>query len=293
MKILDPVSITDATLVSSSLTEADHQVWAVGTTYALGDKVIKGHVRWESAKAANVGKDPEIDDGTNWFALGATNRWAMFDKAVGSASVGTSPITAVLNPGEAITSLALLDLTATSVQVAVVADSVTIYDKTYVMADLRPVAGWFDYFFEPLSKQSDLIIEDLPPFGTITVTIAGTSVGTLAVGRTYDIGRTGINPEISIIDYSKKDTDDYGVTSVIERGYSKRIVCDVIVQSNRTDAIAKKLSEIRAKPVIWIAHDGLSFSSLVAYGYYKDWGINITYPFAGICEGRLTIEGLT
>lgn len=293
MKILEPIAITDAMLVSSSLAEADHPAWAAGTTYALGDKVIKGHVRWESSKAANVGKDPEIDDGTNWFSLGATNRLAMFDKAVGSASVGTSPITVVLNPGEAITSIALLDLTATSVQIAVVADSTTIYDKNYVMADLRPVSGWFDYFFEPLSAQTDLIVEDLPPFGTITVTITGTSIGTLAVGRTYNIGRTGTNPEISIIDYSKKDTDDYGVTSVIERGYSKRIVCDVIVQANRTDAIAKKLSEIRAKPVIWIAHDGLSFSSLVAYGYYKDWGINITYPHAGICEGRLTIEGLT
>lgn len=293
MKILEPVVLTDAMLVSSSLTEADHPVWSAATTYALGDKVIKGHVRWESASASNLNHDPETDDGTHWFALGATNRWAMFDRAVGSASVGTSPITVVIDVGVAITALALLDIIATSVQVAVVVDAATIYDKTYVMEDARPVEGWFDYYFAPLEAQTDLIIEDLPPFGEVTVTINGTSVGTLAIGRIHDLGRTRENPEISIVDYSKKETDDFGVTTVLARGYSKRVVADVIVQANRTDTVAKKLADIRAVPVIWIAHDGMNFSSLVVYGYYKDWGINITYPHAGICEGRLTIEGLT
>ena len=293
MKILEPVVITDAMLISSSLPEDDHPVWAVGTTYALGDKVIKGHVRWESAQAANIGHDPESDDGTWWISLGATNRWAMFDQAVGSSSVGTSPFAVVINTGTAITSLALLDLAATSVQVAVTADATTLYDKTYVMEDARPVTGWFDYFFEPLAKQTELIVEDLPPFGDVTVTINGTGVGTLAVGRMYDMGRTRENPEVSIVDYSKKETNTFGVTTVLERGYSKRIVADVIIQANRTDVVAKKLADIRAVPVIWIAHDGLNYSSLVAYGYYKDWGINISYPHAGICEGRLTIEGLT
>lgn len=293
MKILEPIAITDAMLVSSSLTEADHPAWSVGTTYALGDKVIKGHVRWESAKAANVGKDPEIDDGTNWFRLGATNRWAMFDQAVGSASVGASLIKVSLNPGTSITSLALLDIVASSVRIVVTADAATIYDKTTAMLDMRPNEGWFDYFFEPLASQTEFFADDLPPMGSIAITVYGTEIGTLAIGRMYDLGRTSENPEISIIDYSKKETDDYGVTTVIRRGYSKRIVADVIVPANRTDSIAKKLSSIRATPVIWIAHDGLNFSSLVAYGYYKDWGINITYPHAGICEGRLTIEGLT
>ena len=292
MKILEPVVITDAMLVSSSLTEADHPAWAAGTAYALGDKVIKGHKRWESAKAANTGHDPETDDGTWWFSLGATNRWAMFDQAVGSSSVGTSPITVALNVGVAITALALLDLAATSVQVVVTASGATIYDKTYVMEDARPVSGWFDYFFEPLAKQTELIVEDLPPLGELAVTINGTSVGTLAVGRMYDMGRTREKPEVSIIDYSKKNTNDFGVTTVVERGYSKRIVADVIIPANRTDAVANKLAEVRAVPVIWIARDGLNYSCLVAYGYYKDWGINISYPHAGICEGRLTIEGL-
>ena len=293
MKFLEPVVLSDAMLVSSSLPENEHPAWAAGTTYALGDKVIKGHVRWESAKAANVGKDPELDDGTSWFRLGATNRWAMFDKAVGSLSMGTAPITVTLNVGVAITALALLDIAATTVRVEVVVGSVTVYDKTYALDDSRPLAGWFDYFFEPLSKQTELIIEDLPPFGEVTVTVDGTSVGTLAVGRMHDLGRTREKPDIAIVDYSKKESDEFGVTTVLERGYSKRITANMIVPAPRVDAVARKLAEIRATPVIWIAHDGLNYSSLVAYGYYKDWGINITYPHAGICEGRLTIEGLT
>ena len=54
----------------------------------------------------------------------------------------------------------------------------------------------------------------------------------------YDMGRTREKPEVSIIDYSKKNTNDFGVTTVVERGYSKRIVADVIIPEGGQNQVA-------------------------------------------------------
>ena len=40
MKVIQPHTITDSTLTSSTVTEADHSAWAGGTTYAEDDYVI-------------------------------------------------------------------------------------------------------------------------------------------------------------------------------------------------------------------------------------------------------------
>ncbi len=293
MKFLQPITLSDAMLVSSSIPEADHAAWVAGTTYAAGEKVIKGHRRWESAKASNVGHDPQGSDPTWWNDLGPTSRWAMFDRAVGTVAVGTNPITVVLNPGTPINALAFLFLVASWVRVEVTFNSSTIYDRTFGLADVRLNAGWFDYFFEPLARQTTLIVSDLPPVGTITITIAGTECGMLAVGRMYEVGKTAASPKVSLVDFSRKETDAYGVTTFVERGFSKKIECDVIVPFARAEAVDKKIAEIRAQPVIWIGGNGLDTGLLVIYGIAADWGIVVSYPHAGISDASLTIEGIT
>lgn len=40
MRVLRSITVTESVLVSSSLTEADYAVWASGTSYAIGDRVI-------------------------------------------------------------------------------------------------------------------------------------------------------------------------------------------------------------------------------------------------------------
>src|SRR3546814_19750231 len=40
MKVVQPVPVTDAILVASSVAETDFPAWAVGSTYGLGDRVI-------------------------------------------------------------------------------------------------------------------------------------------------------------------------------------------------------------------------------------------------------------
>lgn len=294
MKILTPITIADSNFVSSTVPETDHAAWSSGSTYALGDKVIlvSTHRIYESVQAGNTNHNPATDDGTWWLDIAPTNRWAMFDRVVGTVtSVGIGPIVVAIEPDERINMLAMLNMVAESVRVQVVFDAVELYDQTFNMEDRRLTMGLWEYFFEPLDAQTSLVVDELPPVGEITITIDGTACGTLLVGREFFIGETLRAPQISITDYSRKEFDEFGNITIIERTYAKRYEVDVIVQSNRVDGIAKKLAEVRATPTLYIGDDRNIYESLLAYGIYRDFDITIAYPSYSDC--RLTIESLT
>lgn len=295
MNLIQPVSMTDALLISSTAPETDYSAWAAGTAYALGDRCIRTatHRIYERRVAGTTAAAPEADT-INWLDIGPTNRWAMFDGTVGSVTTLATPLTVTLAPGP-ISHLALLDLQATSVRVQMTdgAGGPGVYDRTFTMADAAPIVDYWDYFFGEPGMQTELIVADLPPYynGRITVTINnGTTAacGTLVAGTNVEIGDTHYGVSIGILDYSRKETDDFGVTTVVPRAYAKRIDVPVLCENTRLDYIVKKLAEVRAIPCVWVAMN--SHSSMIVYGFYKDWSIDIQY-FTH-CEARLTIEGL-
>ena len=294
MKFINPTPITDAILVSSSVPENDYAAYNPATTYALADTVITTatHKIYESLQNANTGH--ALTDTAWWVELGATNRWKMFDQGVGSQTSQATSIAVVLEPG-LVNSLALLDIIAATVQVSVVADSATIYDQTFTIGDDAILFDWYDYFFEDIDPQTELTVVGLPVYsgGQITVTISHPTTakcGTLAVGRLVDIGETRFGARVGITDYSRKETDIYGNTTVTERSYAKRIDAELIVLNSRLDYVTKKLADVRATPVVWITDDAITYGSMTIYGFYKDWGINVAYPLHS--EASLTIEGL-
>lgn len=299
MKFIKPTIITDAMLISSTVSETDYTAWNAATAYALGDRCIRTatgtHKIYERAVPGTTATAPESDT-TNWIEVGATNRWKMFDQAVGSVTSVATPLTVVLAPG-LVQSLALLDITASTVRVSMLdaPAGTTVFDQTYAMIDDVPIADWYEYYFGELALQTEfLIIDDLPPYsaGRITVTLNAPTTaecGTLVVGRPIEIGVTTLGAGVGIIDYSRKETDAYGVTSVLERAYAKRVDVPVWCATNRLDYIVRQLADVRAIPCVWIASD--NHDALVVYGFFKDWNIDIRYQ--DDCEARLTIEGLT
>lgn len=296
LRFLDHTLITDALLTSSTAPETDYAAWSGATTYAATQRVIltSTHRIYESAQAGNLNHNPATDDGTWWIDVGPTNRWKMFDQTVGTVTSITTPLTVVLQPG-IINGLAMLDVSATDVEVEMT-DGVAgpvVYSKTTDMSDEAILVDWWDYFFEPIVPKTTLILDDLPPYstGVLTVTINATTTaacGTLAVGDFITLGKTRYGASIGIIDYSRKETDDFGVTSVIERSYAKKLDLDFTLNNLKVDYVALKLAGIRATPVVWVASS--QYSSMIVYGFYKDWGVSINYPKHS--EASLSIEGL-
>lgn len=292
MRYIVPTPITDSMLVSSSVPEDEHPAWSAPTAYSLGARVIYAHAIYERLVPGTTATAPDVD-AANWVRLGPTNRWAMLDGAVGTATQAIDTLTVVLRPGQ-VRGLALLDMDVESVRVTMTVGDAVIYDTTVdPLATQEECDEWFGYFFETIQRRRVVTINDLPPFGEgeITIALQGTgliSVGTLVVGAMYGLGNTLANPRIGIVDYSRKVTDEFGVTSVAQRAYSRRMSVEVLLPTSAVDVTSSRLARIRAQPVVWIGSDRLD--GLVVYGFVKDWSIAIPGQVNSTCS--LEIEGL-
>lgn len=270
LQLLQPIAVTPAILSASSIPENDYAEWSAGVTYPLGARVIMAatHRIYESGAAGNVGNDPSGTSG-KWRDVGPTNRWAMFDQALGSVSTATNALTVVL-AASTVDALALLDVTGTSVRVESAG-----YDRT-----LAPNASGTVTFL------------DLPRSAApITVTVNGNGavgVGTLLIGKLVALGATVDSPKASITDFSRKEADEFGDVQVVERAWAKRMSVQAMIQTEAIDVVAGRIAAVRATPSLWIGKDGLE--TLTAYGFFKDFSIARD---TNVSRLSLSVEGLS
>lgn len=303
MKITKPIAVTDDTLVSCSVAENDYPVWESGTTYAAGQKVIMTtgvHSIFESVAGGNVGNDPSTTTGF-WIDLGPTNRWAMFDQAVGTVTEDALEIVTVIELADAdgVDALALLDLSGETALIELIdaADAV-LYSEERPLIDYDDAApGWYSYFFGEQAPVANLVLLGLPFYYsarlrvTISAAAGNVSIGTLAFGRAVEIGITEWAPEIGITDYSTKETDEFGVKRVVERRYASVMSCDLKIPHRDLRAMFRLLAAIRATPVVWIGSEDQLFDVTIVYGFYRGFNIILKNTRYSFCS--LEIEGLT
>ena len=296
MRYIVPTAIVDSMLVSSSIAETDHAAWVSGTTYATGVRTIRAatHSIYERL-TDGAGTTPPESDATNWVRVGPTNRWAAFDQAVGTRSTAYETLAFTIEPGIA-RGLALLDLDTEGATIVMTAGGETVYSRDIAPIETQEACEtWYDYFFEAIQRRTAIVLTDLPPYTegviTVTLTASGTnvSVGTCAVGPVYDLGTVLTSPRIGILDYSRKVTDEFGVTSVVERSYARRMALELLLPTISVDTATLRLARVRAKPVVWIASE--QFDSLSIYGWLKDWSVLIAGLVNSTCS--LEVEGLT
>lgn len=295
--IIEPVPVDDTNFVSSTVPENDFPEFDPATTYNLGDRVIVTtgyHLVYESLENNNLGKFPP-DNPLSWVEVGPTNRWALFDQSGGTVTTGNSPLEFSVT-GDRATSLGLFELQANSVRVrAFNAIEGTYYDKTYILEDKAIVEDWFAYFFAKIDQQSELIVTDIPPVSDSTYTITLESggevkVGTFVMGQFETFGFAEYGVRVGIIDYSRKEVDQFGRATFVQRGFAKRMDVTIWLDRSATDAVQRRLAQLRATPVIWVGANE-QYESMTVYGIYRDFSVDIAYPTKSLCT--LQIEGLT
>ncbi len=296
MRIIKPVAVTPAILTTSSVPEDDYPAWDVTAPYVVGDRRTYNHRNYE-ALVAHTGANPETDtsDPPKWLDLGATNRWRMFDDKVGSLTEQTGSIAVELQPGAVINSVALFNLLGRSATVTLTdpVDGI-VYQRTVSLVDAG-VSDWYEWFFLPIGRQTDFVLLDLPAYGTATlsVTIDNASdtaaVGHLVMGRQAELGVAVYGSGVGITDYSRKETDTFGNSVVVERSFSKRAEFDVVVDTPQIGRVQRLLASLRAQPVVWIGAEG--YESTFLFGYYRDFQISISGP--SVSDASITVEGLT
>ncbi len=328
LQLLQPIAITEAVLTSSSVSEDDAIEWTAAGGYALGQRVIRRstHRVWESVIDRNIGHDPATTTGA-WLDVGPTNRWAMFDQALGSVTTDEAPIVVTLRPGLAASGLAILDCNAATVRVQAPG-----YDRT-----VAPSGGSGGALFLDLSLAAGASITvTLTPFGKAATrvvwddgfawddsvawhdTVAGTAtaeppswadaegvsdvtkwrdsrggdgtvfVGTLLLGILRPLGITEGSATSGITDYSRRETDEFGETMIVPRAWAKRMAGKALIRTDAVDQVVGRIAAVRAVPSLWLGDAGVD--SLIVYGFFKDFSVEVGETLSKL---TLSIEGFS
>jgi hypothetical protein len=285
----------------SSVPENDFPLYNAATTYAVGAKVLDlaTHKIYSSVVASNVGKP--LTDTAYWLDNGYDNRWRMFDSSISSQTTGTSPITIGVVPASRFDSIVGLNVSASSITLNVVDPTAgLVYSKVIQMVNYVGINNWYDYFYKPMLRMTDFVIEDIPPVfsnSTISMSFYSTStpaIGTLIIGLSKTLGVSEWGAKLGIVDYSVKTVDTFGGYTIVPRNFSKRADFSIQVPTDQVDDVFTTLAAYRSTPIIYMGSNTgakQQFNSAILYGYYKDFSISIAYSGYSVCT--MQIEGLT
>ncbi len=293
-RVIRPLSIGPAQLVSSDVLEDDYTAWVAGT-YAVDTWVRHNHKVWQALKETT--KEPGVAGSEyDWNDGGATNRWKLTDKKVGSQTVRTGGMVYEFQVNGFVDSIAVLNIIADSVRITMT-DPVegVVFQQEAVTLDAG-VANWWQYFFKPIRRRKDVIIDGLPPYAGVVIKVelitgptTDARLGDLVLGSRFDIGYARWGSSVGIRDFTQKSEDDYGNLQAVEGAWSKRPEFDLIIDTNRVDYVMEELALLRAIPCVYIGHRRHTMT--IAYGYYRELMTVLANPSTSDCV--LTIEALT
>lgn len=275
MRVIYPITVTPAVLVSSSIPdETTYPAFVVGATYNAGDRVILDQQAvYECLAAGVVGALPLSD--AEWVIVRPTNRWSMFDQ-LPSTSRQQSDVLTITLAVPAVGDVMLLGVVAASVTVTLpdVTRTVTLAtneEQSVYITGLGSAGGNLTITIQPVVVVTSLILR----------------VAEILVGTVQELGETQIGAGVGISDYSTRTIDEYGNASFVRRGYSGFLQAQFILDRDDADLVLDAITALRAVPCVWIG--SLHYQCAVIYGYYREASMEIAENHA---ECSMRIESL-
>lgn len=300
MKVLIPIDVNAAVLVSTSIAPDTRPVWASGTNYAQGAECVYGTRAYERL-AAGADNKPPPEDTNAWLDIGPINSHAMFDDVIGTVSTGASPLTIVLRP-RGVSSVGFIGAKGREVRVQLTdregEGAQTVVDRR-VSLDATPIFSVYDWFFKDFEPLEDFVVTGLPEHyrsGLLTITITSTtgeaSVGVCKPCRTLEVGDTRWGAKVGILDFGEKTRDKFGNYSYRAGEWAKTGSLESELPVERFPAVYRALARLRGKLIFIAGGDEIpGYEPLTAYGAYKDFSITVPYRKKVLCS--LEYEGMT
>jgi len=322
MNIIQPIDVTDARLTATNVPEDGYNEWQSGTTYAKGDRVqvtdTDVHRVYESLVDSNSGNYPpdtteyELGSDAKWLKVSATNPWAMFSDTVGEVTAAAESydtatyavdtvdtatgIAVTIQPDALVNGVAAFNIEGKFADLIMKAsDGTTLYsERKSLVEDLR-TSNWYAYFFEPYSQIGDAItFEGLPLSNTATIHFSingggqAAECGVLALGERREIGITEYGSSTGIVDFSRKERDQFGNFNIVERSFAKETSLSVKVPCDRASTVQRTLAKNRARATVF--EGAGEIPATLVYGFYREFDISLDSPtFANL---EIDIEGL-
>lgn len=250
---------------------------------------------YQRLASGSTGIPPE-NDAENWTPIGPVNEWALFDREVSTKSFAVDSLKVTIKPGY-VNSLSLFGMKGNDVTVTV-RDGLTgpiVYGPKTLGLDSTLINDWYQYYYEPTVSLIAISLTDLPPYANAHITVEVTGVGEVAmglldVGTFYDLGGTNYGASFSIVDYSRKEVDEFGGSKFVKRGFAKRLSAKMMFRNVELNKIGSVLAELRATPCSWSVTDEAGLETLNIFGWYEGMDIEVPYPLHSYCS--VTVQGL-
>ena len=288
--------------------------FVAGTLYDLGAEV---KVSAENNLYKCLTKDTtEVPTGNktteNWLFLGKTNPHKMFDEKYKSQTVkesGNLVVTIKMKPDGGFSKvsdgIALLNVSASKIRIVGVREGETIYDEEFDMGVLDLFSpcmilncnfGQIVYkknlILTPLKDKDGLIISGCR-ITEYTITFepiddeTPAACGVCILGKMQYFGKTLMNPKKSLVNYDVKDTNEYGDTAVVSRGFSNNYNFSFVGKNDIMQVADETLTELRSTPLIYVVTDEQILASVFS-GYGMVSILDITQQ--GACDMLMTLE---
>jgi hypothetical protein len=297
MRILEPILIDVAQVVTSNIVEDEYPAWAAGS-YALGDLVIHNNAIFESLVDANAA-EPGTDE-TKWFRRSSTNKFKAFDQSNNSQAERVDQITFTILPGKRVDLVALIDLVATDVTVSIVVpgnvDPVYTLNKSALRSENR--ATFYNWAFGSRSYRRTLVFSGLPTYAdvsnaTIEIEInnAGgvAKVGEILSGLVWQVGKTMYETEPRIRSYSVDTRDDFGNLISTKRRASRAVSYRFAMATGQIDFTLGRLENLTATKLLFLGGDGIERLGTTLFGTFRDFSAPIEGPNG--LTAQIDVEG--
>ena len=294
MRMIAPVAIGDAHLIASSLAENEYAAWSAQTTYAAQARVLYNHAIYEAAKQS-MGQNPQGDTQGSWIRLGATNRFKAFDGLLSDPAKANAEMRFELRIPSYVTAIAVINLKASSLRIeAINSLGAQVYLREISLISADAVFDWYSYFFSEFELSNEVLLDDIPPYLNLSVTITLTGraieVGQIVLGTFDDLGSARYGTAVTFKDYSTKERDTFGNAIVVERSFADVVDFEFEVETGRVRQLRRKIANRRAKPTVFYARtDTLHYGTLV-YGFAGQLHVVLTGP--QVSNVTLDVEGL-
>lgn len=314
--------VDQSSFVLSSFTEPSPP-WSSTTTYSTGDTVDRDFFRWSSTSDSNTGNVPSASS-TFWTKVQSVNTVALIDRTENSSSSqqqGDSGayfcyVTKIDSPADFLKpvpnsvntffdSAALFEVNAKFSELVVsVSTNAGVFTKVVQgtdysgsLANTGVMADVYEFLQNYISMQvynctvTMRLHNETDIFGQTLNPTQVVSANELVFGIAENLGRTAYGMRTGIIDYSKKETNEFGITSYVKRGFSKRLNCSVYIENADYNRVMETLQKVRAQPTAWLGNDMDVYSNgALVFGAFKDFTITINYPTYSLLD--IEIEGL-
>lgn len=298
MKLVIPFGIQAGTYASVTATDLVESIsaWVSGASYSVGDYVSYTYRIYKCTTAVTSTTAPDADR-VHWLDVRAANKWALFDYENSTYSseypsfyvdVTVDDLSALSGPPVSIDAVTVCAFGVVAGNL-----SVTSYESDGTTA--RPTTS-ISIARYTTDEAGSAVIPDIPlnsGFSTKIRHVFSGSYGassvyaqcaSLIVGQSIDCGTTQYSPTINLISYSRKETDEFGVTTFVKRANSKRVTVKTMIDNANMDSVWRAVSMLDGIPCVVIVSDITDLKPLNAFGFIKDFSIDVAYVNQSLCS---------